>query len=111
MALREFTLQLSGTSVASVSGATTPAAGKVWTIIGFTVTNRTTGALSFDVYKALSGVNTYLADRMPLPAFNNHYTIGQLGKHIVLPGGLVYVKSTVAASIDVTMTVSEDDNS
>ena len=111
MALREFTLQLVGVTATSVSSSTTPAAGKVWTIIGFTLANRISSNVSFDVFKRMpTNIDTYLANGMLLPAFNNHYTIGSLGKHIILPTGLIFVKSSIATSIDVTMTVDESDN-
>ncbi len=112
MAIRVFPLQLVGTAPVSLSGATTPAAGKIWTIIGLTVCNRIQSPINFSVFLRMpTNVDTYLADGMPLPVSNNHYPVGNLAKHGIPPTGLLYVKSSIVTSLDALLTVDESDNS
>jgi hypothetical protein len=102
MALSRVTARGIGTALTAVNAAVP--AGKSWTVIGMSLCNTSGAAISIDLLIRETGpLDTYVLKTFAIPAGETLFPWGTLGKAVLLSGDIVYVKSSVAASLDVVM--------
>ncbi len=100
------------TAGASQSGAyTVTGSGKTTTVIGFSLTNVTSSAVEVDVALSTTMANVTndisLASSVPIPAGSVLVLVGGDQKLNMVENDLIKVKSSVASSVDVCMSVLE----
>lgn len=93
-----------GTSAATIY--TGPAATAT-TIIGMTVANTTSSAITVDVYVTSSAVAYYLVKGATVPVGGSLVPIGGDQKVVIETGAEVKVVSSAASSADVVMSILE----
>jgi|SRR5882724_7293497 len=94
------------TSLTAVS--TTPAAGKKHVIGSWIIANVSANAASIDATIQRSAVDYYSVKGFNLLAGDSLFLHGLLGKVVLLAGDVLRVKSSVANSIDVTVSIAEE---
>jgi hypothetical protein len=100
------------TAGASQSGAyAVTGSGKTTTVIGFSLTNITSSAVEVDVALSTTMANVTndisLASSVPIPAGSVLVLVGGDQKLNMVENDLIKVKSSVAGSVDVCMSVLE----
>jgi hypothetical protein len=85
----------------TVGGATTTV------VIGLTVTNTTSSALTANVYINDGVANTSLVTNGPISAGSSLIVVGGDQKVVLESGDSVYVQSSAASSLDAVMSIME----
>lgn len=93
-----------GTSAATVF---TGASATQSTVIGLTVSNTTTSAITADVYVTSSGVDYYIVKNASIPVGASLVAVGGDQKLVVETADVVKVVSSAATSADVILSVLE----
>ena len=88
--------------------STTPAAGKFHVVGSWIISNTSANAVSIDCTITSGGVDYYQVKGFTLQAGDSLFLHGLLGKVVLLPGDVLKVKSSVANSIDVTVSIAEE---
>lgn len=102
---RKLTSNVSNTYV-SVGSYTVPASNQV-TIIGLTLSNKTTGQISVDTSIDNGTSNTFLIVSAPVPSGASLVIVGGDQKVVLEPGDRVLVRSDTANSADIIMSILE----
>jgi hypothetical protein len=96
-----------GTSLTSVGSYTVPSATKT-TVIGLSIANTTgTTPVSVDVSLYNGATDYYIGKGLPVPQGSSIIVIGGDQKVVMETGDSIRVKSSVAASVDVVMSILE----
>lgn len=95
-----------GTTITSVGGYTVAAATQV-TVIGLTVANLTTSNIFVDVTLYNGATDYYIVKGCPIPVGGSVVIVGGDQKVVLETGDSIRVKSDVAASADVIMSILE----
>lgn len=95
-----------GTSLTAVS--TTPAAGKKHIIGSWVLANTSSNSVSVDCCIRRAAVDYYQVKGFTLQAGDTLFLHGLLGKVVLLAGDVLYSKSSVAASLDVSVSIAEE---
>lgn len=88
-------------------GSYTVATGNQVTIIGLTLSNKTTGQIAVDTMVDTGTSNTYLIKDAPVPSGASLVIVGGDQKVVLEPGDRVLVKSDTANSADIIMSILE----
>lgn len=100
MAMTRKTTRDVGTSLVPVSND--PGSGFTHTHIGMSLCNKHSGSIAVDLLIRESGpTDTYVLKSFMIPSGETLFPFGQLGKTVTINGDVIYVKSSVAASLDV----------
>jgi hypothetical protein len=94
------------TSLTAVS--TTPAAGKFHVVGSFIISNISANAVNITATVQRSAVDYSYVTNFPLQAGDSLFLHGLLGKVVLLAGDVLRVKSSVANSIDVEVSIAEE---
>lgn len=95
-----------GASLTAVS--TTPAAGKKHVVGSWVIANTSINTVNVDACIRRSAVDYYSVKNFPLQAGDTLFLHGLLGKVVLLAGDVLYVKSSAATSLDVTVSIAEE---
>jgi hypothetical protein len=93
-----------GTSAATVY--TTPSSTQT-TVIGLSIANTTTGAVTADVYVTSGGVDYYMIKGATIPAGGALVPVGGDQKLVLEAADILKVVSSVATSLDVICSILE----
>lgn len=95
-----------GTALTSVNGYTVGSNTQV-TIIGLVLANTTTNNITADVVLTATGVDYYLVKDAPIPVGGSAVIVGGDQKVVMQTNDVLKVKSSLATSIDVVMSILE----
>lgn len=109
MAYKNFQTRNVGTSETAVH--TTPSSGLCHIVLGMTICNITSSSVNVDAYVKNGANLTRFLKAFPLPAGETICPEGMLGKQILLNGDSLCVLSSLASSLDVNVSVYEDNAS
>jgi hypothetical protein len=88
-------------------GSYTVATGNQVTIIGLTLSNKTTGQIAVDATIDTGTSNTYIIASAPIPSGASLVIIGGDQKVVLEPGDRVLVRADTANSADIVMSILE----
>lgn len=103
---RRYTLNNVGTTVASIPNAST--FDSYDTIVGISIANIASNQALVDVYINDGTNDIYLAKEVPLPAGSALQLLDGGAKIVVKSGDRLWVKSSLAASLDVWVSAVDD---
>ena len=95
-----------GTTAAPVGSYTVPASTTT-IVVGLSVTNTTSSAITANVFINNGVANTYVIARGPVPAGSSLVVGGGDQKLVLITGDTVYVQSSAGTSIDTMMSILE----
>jgi hypothetical protein len=95
-----------GTTAAPVGSYTVPASTTT-IVVGLSVTNTTSSAITANVFINNGVANTYIIARGPVPAGSSLVVGGGDQKLVLITGDTMYVQSSAGTSIDTTMSILE----
>ena len=89
-------------------GSYTVAANTVAVVIGVTVTNKSGGAITANVYlQDNASANTYIVANAPISSGASLVPVGGDQKIVMITGDKMYVQSSAASSIDAVLSIME----
>ena len=103
--LRKLSRNVGGTA-AQVGTYTVPG-GTTAVVIGLTVTNITSSAISANVYLNDQVANTSILVSAPVSAGSSLVVVGGSQKLVLQTGDSIYVQSSAASSLDAIMSIME----
>jgi hypothetical protein len=98
--------QNTGTTAAPVGAYTVPASTKT-IVVGLSVTNTTSSAITANVFINNGVANTYIIARGPVPAGSSLVVGGGDQKLVLITGDKVFVQSSASSSLDAVMSIME----
>jgi hypothetical protein len=98
--------QNTGTTADPVGAYTVPASTKT-IVVGLSVTNTTSSAITANVFINNGVANTYIIARGPVPAGSSLVVGGGDQKLVLITGDTMYVQSSAGTSIDTVMSILE----
>lgn len=94
-------------ATASQLGTYTVPGGTTAVVIGLTVTNSTSSAISANVYLNDQVANTQILVNAPVSAGSSLVVVGGSQKLVLETGDSIYVQSSAASSLDAIMSIME----
>ena len=98
--------QNTGTTAAPVGAYTVPASTKT-IVVGLSVTNTTSSAITANVFINNGVANTYVVANSPVSSGASLVAVGGDQKIVLVTGDSIWVQSTAATSIDAVMSIME----
>lgn len=95
-----------GTTATQV-GSYTVAANTTVVVVGLTVTNKTGGAITANVFINDGAANTYVTANAPISSGASLVAVGGDQKVVLLTGDKIYVESSASSSIDAVLSILE----
>lgn len=96
-----------GTTFVGIESDATPPSGKTWVVIGMTVCNVSASPVNVTAQVHDASNDTKFLNDFPLPVGETVVPEGSLGKIVLANGDSIQVKSSVATSLDVILSVLE----
>jgi hypothetical protein len=95
-----------GTTAEQV-GTYTVAANTTAVVVGFTVTNKSGGAIAANVFINDGAANTSISTNAPISSGSSLILAGGDQKLVLITGDSIYVQSSAASSLDVVLSILE----